>query len=92
MQRPDTRPGYYYVSVMDGDRAARLRGPYVCDHAGALARVEEARETLGRLDPRAAFLAFGTIRTDADLGPGYLDVLDAGHGDRVPPGTTGETG
>jgi len=76
-QTPDTRPGFYYVSVIDGDRVARLRGPHIDDHAGALAQVEEARATLVELDPRAAFWAFGTIRVDSDLGPGYLDELDA---------------
>jgi hypothetical protein len=49
---------------------------------------QRAQEMLhGELDSRAAFWAFGTIRCDSDLGPGYLDMPDAGHDDRVPTGT-----
>jgi hypothetical protein len=79
LQAPDPRPGYYYVSVVDGPRSARLRGPFVDDHAGALAAVHDARRALERLDPRAAFWAFGTCRSEVDAGPGFLDDEDARH-------------
>lgn len=73
IQAPDPRPGYYYVSVVDGGRSARLRGPFVDDHAGALAAVDEAQRDLSLVNPWAAFLAFGTCRSEVDAGPGFLD-------------------
>lgn len=76
-QAPDPRPGYYYVSVLDGPRSARLRGPFVDDHAGALAAVDDARRALDRIDPRSAFYAFGTCRSEVDAGLGFLDYEDA---------------
>jgi hypothetical protein len=76
VQQPDPRPGFYYVSVADGPRTARLRGPFVDNHAGALAAVEAARATLQDLDPRAAFFAFGTCRCESNHGPGYLDARE----------------
>jgi hypothetical protein len=30
------------------------------------------------IDPRAHWYAFGTCRSDADLGPGYLDATEGG--------------
>jgi len=78
-QQPDTKPGFYYVTVMRGKGDYRyLRGPFVNDHAGALAAVDAARFRSYDLDPRAAFYAFGTARADEDAGPGILDRLDAG--------------
>lgn len=77
-QIPDTKPGFYYVSVVRGERDYRLlRGPFVNDHAGALAAVEAARFRSYDLDPRAAFYSYGTCRQDGDAGPGILDKLDA---------------
>lgn len=75
MQQPDTKPGFYYVTVMDGRRVGALLGPFVNDHAGALAKVDAARAKANELDPRAAFYAFGTTRSDTDLGPGALNRL-----------------
>lgn len=72
---PDPRLGFYYVSVLDGPRSARARGPFE-HHAEALAAVEPARTALVELDPRAWFWAFGTCRCETDLGPGYLDTLE----------------
>lgn len=74
-QEPDNKPGWYYVSMIDGARVARLAGPYVNDHAGALAAVETARAIAEQLDPRACWYAFGTCSADADLGPGVLNRL-----------------
>ena len=71
---PDTRSGFYYVSCIDGNRSARLLGPFT-DHATALARVDNARMLLLELIPKAWFYAFGTCRCDTDLGPGYLDSM-----------------
>jgi hypothetical protein len=77
-QAPDTRPGFYYVSVVRGSNDYRLlRGPFVNDHAGALAAVTPARYRAYDLDPRAYWYSYGTCRMDQDAGPGILDKLDA---------------
>lgn len=69
---PDTRPGFYYVSVIDGPRRAIVRGPWVDDHRGALRAVEAVRREAERFDDRAIWYAFGTCRSDTHLGPGAL--------------------
>lgn len=75
---PDPRPGFYYVSVVLGSNDYRLlRGPFVNDHAAALAAVDAARYRAYDLDPRAAWYAYGTCRLEEDAGPGILDRLDA---------------
>jgi hypothetical protein len=76
MQTPDTRPGAYYVTVVDGLKYGVLLGPFINDHAGALAKVDEVRKKAEELDPRAAFYSFGTARwkTD-DLPKGKLNHL-----------------
>lgn len=74
-QEVDNRPGFYYVSAIEGARAGVVRGPFINDHAGALAAVEEAREETERHDARASWYAFGTCRSQIDLGPGWLDSL-----------------
>ncbi len=77
-QIPDSKPGFYYVSVVRGANDYRLlRGPFVNDHAGALAAVDAAGFRAYDLDPRAAWYAYGTVRMDSDAGPGILDKLDA---------------
>lgn len=77
-QAPDTKPGFYYVSVVRGANDYRLlRGPFVNDHAGALAAVDAARYRAYDLDPRSHRYAYGTVRLEADAGPGVLDKLDA---------------
>lgn len=56
---PDPRPGHYYVTAIDGNRAYFLAGPWP-EHAQALAQVEAFAE---RTDyPRAVWMAFGTAR------------------------------
>lgn len=65
-QQPDSKPGAYYVTVIDGKRVGRLLGPFIDDHAGALAMVDQVRAKAEDLDPRAAFYAFGTCRVPAD--------------------------
>ena len=77
-QAPDSKPGFYYVSVVrDSGDYRLLRGPFVNDHAGALAAVDAARFRAYDLDPRAQWYAYGTARLDTDAGPGILDKLDA---------------
>lgn len=71
-QIPDTQPGPYYVSVIDGSRYALISGPYDT-HAEALALVEKAKSIATSLDPRSCFAAFGTARTkDGYNHPGVL--------------------
>lgn len=62
---PDTRTGNYYVSVMDGPRYALLLGPFG-EHATALDAVTSVREHAEKIDPKAAFYAFGTCRLPDD--------------------------
>lgn len=64
-QTPDTKPGEYYVSVIDGPRRALLLGPFTNDHAAALTMVDKVRTKAEELDPRAVWYAFGTSRMDA---------------------------
>lgn len=71
-QPEDPRPGFYYVTAVDGGRSARAAGPYRT-HAAALDDVYRVKEEIERTDPRAAFYAWGTMRSETDLGPGFLD-------------------
>jgi len=77
-QIPDTRPGFYYVTVRregrKGFEHVKLRGPF-SDHASALAAVDEATRRAYELDPRAPWYAYGTARTEEELGPGLVDTL-----------------
>lgn len=57
----DTRPGHYYVSVIDGSRYALLAGPYA-SHKEALGAVRAANDAACKLDARAHWYAFGTCR------------------------------
>lgn len=72
-QPEDPRPGYYYVTAMDSGRSARAAGPYGT-HAAALDDVYRVKEEIERGDPRAAFYAWGTMRSETDLGPGFLSA------------------
>jgi hypothetical protein len=77
-QAPDTKPGFYYVSVVKGSGDYRLlKGPFQNDHAGALAAVDAAKGRALELDPRASWYAYGTCRTEEDMGPGILDKMEA---------------
>jgi len=64
----DTRPGFYYVSVIDGPRRALLAGPWA-HHRDALAHVRAVNELACSLDPRAHWFAYGTARVDPDEQP-----------------------
>lgn len=73
-QQPDTKPGYYYVSVIrDNGDTRLLAGPYPNNHAAALADVERAKHIAQDIDQKAVWYAFGTCRSDDDLGPGILN-------------------
>lgn len=76
METPDTREGLYYVTVRRDDGEFRLlRGPFLNDHAGALAAVDEARRRACELDPKAHWYSYGTARSLEYLGVGILDKL-----------------
>jgi len=79
-QLPDSRPGFYYVTVRrDAPRTEYrlLRGPFVNDHAAALAAVDETMRRAMSYDPKACWYAYGTCRSDVDLGLGLFDRLDS---------------
>lgn len=70
---PDTRPGFYYVTCRNGSGDyAFIRGPWVDDHAGALAAKRAVQAEGERADPRAVWYAWGTARSELDRGPGVL--------------------
>src|SRR3546814_14060405 len=56
-QTPDTKPGNYYVSIVRGKDHRLLAGPFVNNHAGALAMVDAARDLAPEIDPRTCFHA-----------------------------------
>jgi hypothetical protein len=78
-QQPDTALGNYYVSMRRDDGQTRLlRGPFRNDHAGALAAVQAASAEAERLDPKAVWYSYGTVRMPEDFQqPGILDMLAA---------------
>lgn len=73
-QKPDSRPGPYYVSVIDADRYRLLLGPFD-RHADALAKVEPVRVQSEKLDARAVFYGFGTVRVVGHYEPGAFNRL-----------------
>lgn len=65
MQVPDTQPGFYYVSVRKDNGDTRLlSGPYVNNHAAALADVDTYKAKAIAADPKAHWYAYGTMRSD----------------------------
>jgi hypothetical protein len=79
-QQPDLRPGFYYVTVrrdMTQLEYRPLRGPFVNDHAAALAAVDESRGRAIDYDTRGCWYAYGTCRSEVDIGPGLFDKIDA---------------
>jgi hypothetical protein len=78
----DPAPGQYYVSVWDhaiGDfrrgRQGFLLGPF-CSHLEALERVDQARAEAGRVNDRASWYAYGTLKMPKDYDkPGILNYL-----------------
>lgn len=79
-QQPDSRPGFYYVTVRRDTAPPEyriLRGPFINDHSAALAAVDDAMRRAIDYDPRGCWYAYGTCRSEVDLGPGLFDKLDA---------------
>ena len=75
-QAPDTKPGNYYVTAIDAGKTYPMAGPFVNDHAGALAAVHRIREAACNIDGRACFMAWGTVRTpDTYTKPGRLNAV-----------------
>lgn len=72
----DPRPGFYYVSALDGARKAFARGPFPT-HREALDAVEATKAAVEARDPRAVWYAWGTARSETDAGPGILDRWEA---------------
>ncbi len=73
-QTPDTAPGFYYVTMRDdAGRTALLAGPFRDDHARALAMVGAASMKAADVRPQYWFNAFGTVRSETDLGEGKLN-------------------
>lgn len=68
-QKVDKKPGYYYVSLVDGDRYSLLLGPYTNNHQRALEMVEDVKKKAIELDHFAHFYGFGTCRVDIDVEP-----------------------
>jgi hypothetical protein len=77
-QQPDNATGNYYVSVRRDDGQIRLlRGPLRNDHAAALAAVSDASSQAERLDPKAIWYSYGTMRmAETYAEPGILDRLE----------------
>ena len=73
IQAPDTAPGPYYVSIVDGGRLCLALGPFRT-HAPAIAAVSPVRTYCNRMDGRCHFMTFGTVRvTDGTDTPGRLN-------------------
>lgn len=72
----DSKPGLYYVSVVNGVGDYRLlAGPFVNDHAAALGWVDRARCEAEKIDPKAVWYSFGTVRLEAAASP-RLGILN----------------
>lgn len=63
-QTPDTKPGNYYVTAINGKSTAWLAGPFRDGHRAALNMVAAAKKIAQEVDPRAFWYAYGTARTD----------------------------
>lgn len=62
VQAPDTQPGNYYVSAIEDNGYHLVMGPFVNDHAAALAHVDAVRAVSCDVDRRAVWMRFGTCR------------------------------
>ena len=75
-QQPNQEPGNYYVTARDAGKTFPMAGPFVNDHAGALAAVRSVREAACNIDGRACFMAWGTVRAPDDYTkPGRLNAV-----------------
>jgi len=66
--KPDSRPGYYYVSVFDDRRIPRpcLALGSFATHAEALVMVEAVRALVEEKDPKGVWYSYGTARLSLD--------------------------
>ncbi len=71
-QTPDTRPGPYFVSAIDGRKNYLMAGPYA-QHADALEDVQRVREIADKADGRSHFMAWGTCRAEGSTDIGTLN-------------------
>lgn len=75
-QSPDTQPGNYYVSLIRDKKTALLAGPFVNNHAAALAMVQQAKDAAYEADPMTWWDAIGTARMPLDYTvPGKLNAM-----------------
>lgn len=77
-QTADPRPGNYYVSIVrnmgsPGQKLGLLAGPFP-QHQTALDMVEPARRLAEKVDSRAIWDAFGTVRMEDYTKPGVLNA------------------
>ncbi len=73
-QIPDSKSGFYYVTVRRDDGQARpLFGPFKNDHARALYLVPKARKLACERDPSGCWYSYGTARTDESIGIGLFN-------------------
>ena len=70
----DTRPGNYYVSVVDHDRVGLLLGPFD-DHSIALNNVDRCKEYARKVNDRAFWYSYGTVRFENYSRPGLFNDL-----------------
>lgn len=71
--KTDDRPGFYYVSLIDGDKFALLAGPYM-SHGEALKMVNTAKDAAYSVNSaQCAFACFGTCRLETNAGAGILN-------------------
>lgn len=75
MTAPDTAPGPYFVSAIDGGKVHIMAGPYA-DHPAALADVDKARDITHDRDGRAWFMSWGTVRIEGSDRVGNLNRLN----------------
>ena len=73
-QQPDTRPGPYFVSAIDGTKKYLMAGPYA-QHTDALEDVERVLEIAYKADGRAHFMAWGTCRIEGSTQVGNMNKL-----------------
>lgn len=73
-QKPDARPGNYYVTAYDAGKTWLMAGPFVNDHTAALAAVRAVKDAACDIDGRACFMGWGTVRApESHTKPGPLN-------------------
>lgn len=65
----------FYVTAIDGGRVYYMHGPHE-EHKSALDLVNDVREVACTLDPRAHFMAWGTVKTTRSV-PATMNELIA---------------